>query len=121
MLLKWRPSAWVTSYGKNKHDGYKKAYQAAQESTHVQCKVPPVPSSSITEAQQPPATSSLSSVLEVSQPPAASSSAPVMTHPHTFGVMTTSRHILPHPPPTVPPLILTQKSHTTSVLKSSCN
>ena len=111
VLSKWRPPAWVMSCGKNKREGYKKAYQAAQESTHVQCKVPPLPLSSVTEAQQPPATLSLSSVLEVLQPPSASSSAPVMTHPRTFGVMTTSRRILP--PPTMPPLILTQKSCTT--------
>ena len=98
VLLKWRPPAWVTSHGKNKHEGYKKAYQAAQKSTRAQCKVTPLPLSSITEVQQPPAVSSSSSVLEVSQPPATSLSAPVMTCPCTFGVMTTSQCILPPPP-----------------------
>ena len=112
-LSKWRPPAWVMSRGKNKHDGYKKAYQAAWESTCAQREVPPPPSSSVPEAQQPAAASSFS-VLEASRPPAALSSsapAPTTTRRRTFGVMLTSRR--PILPPTVPPLILTQRSHTT--------
>ncbi|KIM67439.1 hypothetical protein SCLCIDRAFT_20958 [Scleroderma citrinum Foug A] len=112
-LLKWRPPAWVTSRGKNKCNGYKKAYQAAWKSTCAQCEALPLPSSSIPEGQQP-AAASLFSVLEASQPPAASSSsapAPVMTRRCTFGVMSTSRQ--PILPPTMPPLILTRRSCTT--------
>ena len=52
-LTKWRPPAWVTSHGKNKHEGYKKVHQAAHDGTHVQCDTPPLPSSSIPEVQQP--------------------------------------------------------------------
>ena len=112
-LSKWRPPAWVTSRGKNKRDGYKKAYQAAWESTCAQREAPPPPSSSIPEAQQPTAASSFS-ILKASRPPAASLSsapAPTTTRRRTFGVMSTSRR--PILPPTVPPLILTQRSRTT--------
>ncbi|KIM57916.1 hypothetical protein SCLCIDRAFT_28442, partial [Scleroderma citrinum Foug A] len=112
-LSKWRPPAWVTSCGKNKRDGYKKAYQAARESTCAQREAPPPPLSSVPEAQQP-AAASLFSVLEASRPPAASSSsapAPATTRRRTFGVMSTSRW--PILPPTVPPLILTWRSRTT--------
>ena len=79
----------------------------------MQHEVPPLPSSSVPEAQQPTAASSFS-VLKASRPPAASSSsapAPATTRRHTFGVMLTSRR--PILPPTVPPLILTQRSCTT--------
>ncbi|KIM50500.1 hypothetical protein SCLCIDRAFT_34227, partial [Scleroderma citrinum Foug A] len=112
-LSKWRPPAWVMSHGKNKCNGYKKAYQAARESTCAQREAPPLPLSSIPEVQQPTAASSFS-ILEASRPPAASLSsapAPAMTHRCTFGVMSTSRW--PIPPPTVPPLILTRRSCTT--------
>ena len=68
-LSKWRPPAWVTSRGKNKCDRYKKAYQAARESTCAQCEALPPPSFSVPEAQQPAAASSFS-VLEASRPPA---------------------------------------------------
>ena len=126
-LSKWRPPAWVMSCGKNKHEGYKKAYQAAQESTHVQHDAPPLPLTSVPEVPQPPAASSLSSipeasqplatsssssVLEVAQPPVASSlSAPATTHPHTFGGMSISQQ--PILPPIMLPLILTRSSRTT--------
>ena len=113
MLTKWRPSAWVTSHGKNKREEYRKAHQAACDGTHVQCGAPPPPSSFVPEAQQPPAASVSSSVLEVLQPPAASSSttAPTMACPQLFRVMTTSWRELP---PYVPPLYLTRRSHNTN-------
>ena len=78
VLSNWKPPAWVTACGRNKRDGFKKAYQAAWESASAQCGTPPLPLSSIPEAQQPPAASSSSSVLEVSQPPAASSLSSVL-------------------------------------------
>ena len=96
-LLNWKPPVWVTTRGRNKRDGFKKAYQAAWESVSAQCSTPPLPSSSIPEVQQlptasssssvlevsqPPATSSLSSVLKASQPPAASSSSSVLEASH---------------------------------------
>ena len=125
--MKWRPPAWVTSCRENKHKGYKKAYQAARESTHAQHDAPPLPLTSVPEVPQPPAASSLSSVpeasqplatsssssvLEVAQPPVASSlSAPATTHPCTFGGMSISQQ--PILPPIVLPLILTRSSHTT--------
>ena len=74
VLTKWRPPAWVMSCGKNKCEKYRKAHQAACDGMHVQCGAPPLPSSFIPEAQQPPAASVSSSVLEAPQPPATSSS-----------------------------------------------
>ena len=114
-LTKWRPPAWVTSRGKNKHEEYRKAHQAACDGMHAQCNAPPPPSSVVPEAQQPPATSVLSSILKVPQPPTASLSsamiAPTTARPWTFGVMMTSRQELP---PYVPPLYLTQRSRNTN-------
>ena len=113
VLMKWRPSAWVTSRGKNKRKEYRKAHQAACDGTCAQCSAPPPPSSFIPEAQQPPAASVSSSILKVPQPPAASSSttAPATTRPRLFGVMMTSQRELP---PYVPPLYLTRRSHNTN-------
>ena len=113
MLTKWRPPAWVMSHGKNKREEYRKAHQAACDGTRTRCGAPPPPSSSVPEAQQPPATSVSSSVLEALQPPAASllTTAPVMVHPRLFRAMTTSQQELP---PYVPPLYLTQRSHNTN-------
>ena len=105
VLSNWKPPVWVTTCRRNKCDGFKKAYQAAWESASAQCGTPPLPSSSIPEAQQPPAasssssvlevshppaTSSLSSVLEASQPPAASSSSSVLKASHPPAALSSS-------------------------------
>ena len=113
VLTKWRPPAWVTSHSKNKRKEYRKAHQAARDGMHMQCGAPPLPSSFVPEAQQPPAASVSSSILEVPQPPAASSSttAPATVRPQLFGVMMTSWRELP---PYVPPLYLTRRSHNTN-------
>ena len=83
MLMKWRPPAWVTSHSKNKHEEYRKAHQAVCDDMRMQYSAPPLPSSFVPEAQQPPATSVSSSVLEAPQPPAPSSSttAPATVRP----------------------------------------
>ena len=112
-LMKWRPPAWVTSHGKNKREEYRKAHQAARDCTRTQYGAPPPPLSFVPKAQQPPATSVSSSVLEAPQPPAASSltTAPAMVHPRLFRVMMTSQRELP---PYMPPLYLTRRSHNTN-------
>ena len=114
-LTKWRPPAWVTSCGTNKHKEYRKVHQAACDGTRARCDAPPPPSSVTPEVQQPPATSVSSSVPEGPQPPAASlllaMIAPTTARPQMFRVMTTSQQELP---PYVPPLYLTRRSRNTN-------
>ena len=123
VLSNWKPPVWVTAHRRNKCDGFKKAYQAARESASAQCSTPPLPLSSIPEAQQPPAASSSSSVLEVSQPLAASSLSSILEASQPPAALSSSSVLeASHPPAALSlsaPAPVTTHRHTFVVMLTS--